>query len=225
MAIHKLFTKILLIQTYHTTCVSFSCEFRSGASPLTSASSVPYNTQYKEYGSGASPLTSASSVPYNTQYKEYRSGASPLTSASSVPYNTQYKEYRSGASPLTSASSVPYNTQYKEYRSGASPLTSASSVPYNTQYKEYRSGASPLTSASSAPRFQGPINAFLPPSSHQRAIKAEEAELMFTLKQVIEIQLFGLRRTNKKKLFLSLPKAEMTKVRRLPQMKHVVWPT
>ena len=28
MAIHKLFSKILLIQTYHTTCVSFSCEFR-----------------------------------------------------------------------------------------------------------------------------------------------------------------------------------------------------
>ena len=27
MAIHKLFSKILLIQTYHTTCVSFSCEF------------------------------------------------------------------------------------------------------------------------------------------------------------------------------------------------------
>ena len=27
-AIHKLFSKILLIlQTYHTTCVSFSCEF------------------------------------------------------------------------------------------------------------------------------------------------------------------------------------------------------
>ena len=29
MAIHKLFTKILLIQTYHTTCVPFSCEFIS----------------------------------------------------------------------------------------------------------------------------------------------------------------------------------------------------
>ena len=29
MAIHKLFSKILLIQTYHTTCVSFSCEFIS----------------------------------------------------------------------------------------------------------------------------------------------------------------------------------------------------
>ena len=28
MAIHKLFSKILLIQTYHTTCVSFSCEFK-----------------------------------------------------------------------------------------------------------------------------------------------------------------------------------------------------
>ena len=27
MAIHKLFSKILLIQTYHTTCVSFSCQF------------------------------------------------------------------------------------------------------------------------------------------------------------------------------------------------------
>ena len=27
MAIQKLFSKILLIQTYHTTCVSFSCEF------------------------------------------------------------------------------------------------------------------------------------------------------------------------------------------------------
>ena len=29
MAIHKLFSKILLIQTYHSTCVSFSCEFIS----------------------------------------------------------------------------------------------------------------------------------------------------------------------------------------------------
>ena len=29
MAIHKLFSKILLIQTYHTTCVSFSCQFIS----------------------------------------------------------------------------------------------------------------------------------------------------------------------------------------------------
>ena len=27
MAIYKLFSKILLIQTYHTTCVSFSCQF------------------------------------------------------------------------------------------------------------------------------------------------------------------------------------------------------
>ena len=27
MAIHKLFSKILLIQTYHSTRVSFSCEF------------------------------------------------------------------------------------------------------------------------------------------------------------------------------------------------------
>ena len=27
MAIHKLFSKILLIQKYHSTCVSFSCEF------------------------------------------------------------------------------------------------------------------------------------------------------------------------------------------------------
>ena len=27
MAIHKLFSKILLTQTYHTTCVSFSCKF------------------------------------------------------------------------------------------------------------------------------------------------------------------------------------------------------
>ena len=27
MAIHKLFSKILLIQTYRTTCVSFSCQF------------------------------------------------------------------------------------------------------------------------------------------------------------------------------------------------------
>ena len=27
MAIHKLFSKILLIQAYHTTCVSFSCRF------------------------------------------------------------------------------------------------------------------------------------------------------------------------------------------------------
>ena len=29
MAIYKLFSKILLIQTYLTTCVSFSCEFNS----------------------------------------------------------------------------------------------------------------------------------------------------------------------------------------------------
>ena len=29
MAIHKLFPKILLIQTYHTTCVSYSCGFIS----------------------------------------------------------------------------------------------------------------------------------------------------------------------------------------------------
>ena len=27
MAIHKFFSKFLLIQTYHTTCVSFSCQF------------------------------------------------------------------------------------------------------------------------------------------------------------------------------------------------------
>ena len=26
MAIHKLFSKILLMQTYHTTCVSYSCQ-------------------------------------------------------------------------------------------------------------------------------------------------------------------------------------------------------
>ena len=29
MAIHKLFSKILLIQTYHTTCVSFSSQFNT----------------------------------------------------------------------------------------------------------------------------------------------------------------------------------------------------
>ena len=27
MSIHKLFSKTLLIQRYHTTCVSFSCQF------------------------------------------------------------------------------------------------------------------------------------------------------------------------------------------------------
>ena len=32
MAIQKLFSKILLIQTYHTTCASFSCEFIFGIS-------------------------------------------------------------------------------------------------------------------------------------------------------------------------------------------------
>ena len=29
MAIYELFSKILLIQIYHTTCVSFSCEFNT----------------------------------------------------------------------------------------------------------------------------------------------------------------------------------------------------
>ena len=36
MAIHKLFSKILLTQTYHTTSVSFSCQ-------LTSETTVHYN--------------------------------------------------------------------------------------------------------------------------------------------------------------------------------------
>ena len=43
MAIHELFSNILLIQTYHSTCVSFSCEFNKNKNYVEDSVNIDYS--------------------------------------------------------------------------------------------------------------------------------------------------------------------------------------